>query len=1219
MAESYAITAILEAKVDGLVNGFKKATSTVDGFVKKNEKTFESFKQVGKLATVAGVAVAGGLMFAVKKAADFEGGISKVAAISGATGKDLDDLTQAARDWGASTSFSATEAAEGLEYMALAGWDTGQMLGGLGPILHLAEAGAIDLGRASDLVTDSMAGLGLEVGDLDGYLDKVAKTAASSNTDIDTLMEAFVIAGGTFDRFNVPLEESNAFLGILANRGFKGAEAGTAVNAIMSRLTQTTGPAAKQLKKMGISAFDSQGKFKGMEFVMQEVTDSMNGMTDAEKANAVEKLAGLNHGKTFSAMVSGLGDEYQDLKGKIIDSDGALKKMRDTMKDNLQGAMENLSSAFEEIAISIGTALLPFVKKLAAFAQKLADKFNGLSEKTKTLIAIVLAISAVFLLVVGSLFLLIGFIPAIIAGFAALGTVFTAIGTAVGFLLSPIALIVAAFIAAAVLVYVYWTPIKKFFIQLWASIEEPVMKAFNAIKKVVVSAFNFVSNFVKKQLDKIKKLWDDNGGKVLSAVKGAYDKVKNVVMQVVKAVTDFVDKQLDKIRKFWDDNGKEIMTTVKDSFEKVKEVILIVMAFISKHTEKAFKVIKKVVKSTMGFIVPIIVGAMGVIKGIFESVWALVSGFVQIAWKVIKTVVESGIDLVLGIIKTVMKLIQGDWEGAWEAILETVTKIIDNVVSFFKDVDLVRIGKDMIAGLIKGLLTMGDAVKDAVAAVWEKTKEVWEGISEFLGKVWAPIKEAWEPIGTWIEEAFISTVEFLTTAWEDFKTAFVEKSQEVLDKIIEIWEAIDVAVYTVSAIILGLFIPTLVTMAISAVANATTVILSWISIAASATVNAAIVAAQWVVTSAAATAAAIIHAIKAVPQIIASFVLLAIEATVNAVKVAAQWVVMSAAATTSALIQGVKAVGSVIAGLVSMAVASGVQAVRVVASWIVMSAAAIANAAIHVAQAAIVVGGWVFMGVQSLIQAGRMALAWVIAMGPVAWVIGLVLGLAVLIIANWDTIKSATSRVWTAISLAVKAAWVLVKKYTIDAVVELGKNIAKMPKKVVEFVGAMKKAGSDLIMGVIKGITGKVGEGLSAIGGFAKGLLARFKKDTATKSPSQAFANISRWFAPGVVSGIDKTSQLAINSVSGFANDLTNAFSPDLALPKNDIDRQVSSINAQANSQMQSHLTSELNVSKQPAIINVHVGNKQIASEIVGDITELQNRSANRRRRLPRN
>src|SRR5690625_1606475 len=129
---------------------------------------------------------------------------------------------------------------------------------------------------------------------------------------------------------------------------FKASEAGTAINAIMARLTQTTGPAAKALEEMGVKAFDSEGNFRGMEVVMNDVEEAMSKMTDAERAHYTQQLAGLNHGKTFSAMLSGLSDEYDDLKSSIIESDSALLDMRNTMKDNLQGAIENLKSAFEE-------------------------------------------------------------------------------------------------------------------------------------------------------------------------------------------------------------------------------------------------------------------------------------------------------------------------------------------------------------------------------------------------------------------------------------------------------------------------------------------------------------------------------------------------------------------------------------------------------------------------------------------------------------------------------------------------------------------------------------------------------------------------------------------------------------------------------------------------------------------------------------------------------
>src|SRR5690625_1365584 len=408
------------ADVSDYSRKMKESTQELKKFGDSNKETFDAFKKTGAVVSAAGATLTAGLGFAVSKAKDFEAGMSKVAAISGSTGEDLESLTDIAREMGSETSFSATEAAEGLEYMALAGWNTEQMIGGLEPVLHLAEAGALDLGRTSDLVTDSMAGLGLEVDELSGYLDKVAHTAANSNTDIDALMEAMVIAGGTFERLNVPLEESTAFLGVLANRGFKASQAGTAVNAIMTRLTSGTGEAADALDEMGISAFDSEGNFKGMEAVMRELEGALSGMDEETRAHYQTMLAGLNHGKTFNAMLNGLTDEYDELKSGVSESDGALKEMRDTMKDNLQGALENLGSAFEEILRSLGTALLPVVKTLVGWLQKAADWFNNLSDGTKTTIAVLLGIAAAVAAIAGPMLLLVGFIPQIVAGFAAL-------------------------------------------------------------------------------------------------------------------------------------------------------------------------------------------------------------------------------------------------------------------------------------------------------------------------------------------------------------------------------------------------------------------------------------------------------------------------------------------------------------------------------------------------------------------------------------------------------------------------------------------------------------------------------------------------------------------------------------------------------------------------------------------------------------------------------
>ncbi|MHC8516769.1 phage tail tape measure protein [Sporosarcina sp. ITBMC105] len=627
----------------------KNASNQLSGFADKNAATFDAFKSTGAVITGFGAAVAAGFGKSIKVAANFEAGMSKVAAVSGATGKDLDALTKAARDWGASTSFSASEAASGLEYMALAGWDTQQMLGGIGPILHLAEAGALELGRASDLVTDSMSALGIEVGDLEGYLDKVAKTSASANTDIDALMEAFVIAGGTFSRFNVPLEEANSFLAILANRGFKGSEAGTALNSIMTRLTASTGPSAKALKQLGVNAFDSQGKFRGMETVMKEVESALSGLSDKERAHYQTQIAGLEHGKAFSAMLGGLGQEYDELKGKIVDSDNALIDMRNTMKDNLLGELENLSSAFEEVMTEVGYALLPIIKEAVRFLQDLADKFNGLSEPVKKTIALSIAIAGALALVVGPLLLLIGFIPQIITGFGAVAKVFAA-------LTGPIGLTIAAIIAVGAALVVAYNKVEWFrnmVDKAWAAIKDFTVKAFNNVKDTVTRILKDVVSFGTDILSKFKDFWDENGAQIMAVVKLHFGNIWELI--------------------------KGVMGVIKGIFE-------VVWPQIKAIVDIAWRAIKTIVSTAIDIVLGTIQTILKLIQGDWEGAWETIQGVVGSVWDNIKKYFDPdemkqiGIDVIKGLVNGISSMI----DSVGTAVKDIAGNIKGSFKSFFK-------------------------------------------------------------------------------------------------------------------------------------------------------------------------------------------------------------------------------------------------------------------------------------------------------------------------------------------------------------------------------------------------------------------------------------------------------------------------------------------------------------------------------------------------------
>ncbi|MCY7486640.1 phage tail tape measure protein [Paenibacillus alvei] len=299
--------------------------------------------------------------------AGFEQGMANVRAVSGLdkTSEDFQKLTAKAREMGERTSKTASEAADGLQYLALAGWNTQQMLAGIEPVLRLSEAGAMDLGRASDLATDSMAALGLGVKELPAYLDKVAQASRRSNTSVEQLMDGFLVAGGSFKTFNVPLEEATSLLGIMANRGYKGSEAGTAMNAIITNLTSGMGQAGTAMEELKLSAFDSKGKFKGLENVFLEVKGKIDKMTDSQKAQYIAMIAGKEHLKTFTGILDGLGKEYGALKKDVSNANGALMEMSNTQMDTFQGSMKLLESAVESAKIQLGEKFAPTIRKLA--------------------------------------------------------------------------------------------------------------------------------------------------------------------------------------------------------------------------------------------------------------------------------------------------------------------------------------------------------------------------------------------------------------------------------------------------------------------------------------------------------------------------------------------------------------------------------------------------------------------------------------------------------------------------------------------------------------------------------------------------------------------------------------------------------------------------------------------------------------------------------------
>ena len=328
-----------------------------------------------------------GASYAIEVGSEFEASMSKVSAISGATGADFDSLKSKAEELGRSTQFSASDVADAFSYMALAGWDVSQMMQSIDGVLNLAAAGEMDLAEASDIVTDYISAFGLTASDSAHFVDMMATAMSSSNTNIEQLGEAYKNCAATAGQFGYSAEEATAALMTMANSGVKGSEAGTALNSLMVRLATNTKGCADELEQYGVSIYDSSGNMKSLSEILTGVSGAFSTLTDEQQANLAKTIAGQNQYASFLTVLQGMSDaarengqSFEDYTKKLEDCDGAASGMAKNMNDNLKGSMKEVKSAAE----GLGAALYDYVDgPLRSLAEGAADVLNVITDALK--------------------------------------------------------------------------------------------------------------------------------------------------------------------------------------------------------------------------------------------------------------------------------------------------------------------------------------------------------------------------------------------------------------------------------------------------------------------------------------------------------------------------------------------------------------------------------------------------------------------------------------------------------------------------------------------------------------------------------------------------------------------------------------------------------------------------------------------------------------------
>ena len=378
--------------------------SKIDAAGQKMEAAGNAIAGAGQklMPVTAGVTALG--TAAVKTAADFDSSMSQVAAVSGATGDDLDALRDKAREMGAKTKFSASEAADAMNYMAMAGWKTGDMLGGIEGIMSLAAASGEDLATTSDIVTDALTAFGLTAADSGHFADILAAASSNANTNVSMMGETFKYAAPVAGALGFSAEDTAEAIGLMANSGIKASQAGTSLRSIMNNLAGEVKFCGEELGEVTIATTNSDGSMRELSDILADCRVAFSRLSESEQAAAAESLVGKNAMSGFLALMNAGESDIAKLSGAIANCDGAAEHMAEVMQDNLTGQLTILKSQTEELAISFGEMLMPMIRNTVTKVQEFMDRLNGMNAEQRETILKIAAVAAA----VGPLLIILG-------------------------------------------------------------------------------------------------------------------------------------------------------------------------------------------------------------------------------------------------------------------------------------------------------------------------------------------------------------------------------------------------------------------------------------------------------------------------------------------------------------------------------------------------------------------------------------------------------------------------------------------------------------------------------------------------------------------------------------------------------------------------------------------------------------------------------------------
>ena len=789
------------------------ALSKIDVAGKKMETVGNSIAGAGKKMRGVTTVIGGVGVAAVKTAADFDSAMSQVAAVSGATGKDFDALRNKAREMGAKTKFSATEAAEAMNYMAMAGWKTEDMLDGIEGVMNLAAASGEDLATTSDIVTDALTAFGLSAKDSGHFADILAAASSNANTNVSMMGETFKYCAPIAGALGFSAEDTAEAIGLMANAGIKSSQAGTALRTIMNNLAGDVKISGKAIGDVTIATTNADGSMRDLSDILADCRSAFGNLTESEKAQAAESLVGKNAMSGFLALMNAGQGDIDKLSSAIDNCDGSAEKMAMTMQDNLAGQLTILKSQLQELAISFGDILMPAIRSIVSKLQGFVDKLNGMDEGTKrTIVTIALLVASIgpLLVIIGTAISKIGvamqgFVKlangisklkiAIQGGTGVLGK----LGAALGGISAPVLAVVAVI---AVLVAA--------FVHLWKTNEgfrDAIIGTWNRIKDTIsgfcqgiVDRLNALGFQFTDIVDVLKTVWNGFCQVLAPIFEGVFNNIANILSTVTGVITGILDVFIGIFTGNW-----------SQAWTGVKEIFSSIWNGISSFFTNILNVIKGVADVVLGWFGTSWNEVWTNIKTFFEGIWNGIATFFTTIWETLKNVVTVGIMAIGSILSAAFDIItlpfRFIWENCkeiiisvWDAIKSKVTTVIHAVASVISTVmNAIKTVFSTVWNAIKTVVTtVVNAIKSVVTTVFNAIKNtattVWNAIKNAVttpvNAIKSSVTTVFNSVKSTVSSIFNGIKSTATSVWNGIKSAITTPIEAAKNKVKSVVDAI---------------------------------------------------------------------------------------------------------------------------------------------------------------------------------------------------------------------------------------------------------------------------------------------------------------------------------------------------------------------------------------------------------------------------------------------